>query len=193
MAALSGHAAPQSSTFGLNAVYAAMSSVSYSAATSGYKVTPDLGPSGAVYYSTTNPTIYYPQGCDWGVGQEIPYAVFDADAAAFNFGSGAATPAATAETEHATAAAAMQLRPQVAGKPASGAMYRDATPPEYIYVGREEHAAQLAAQLYLAEDVSEGKLQYTIMSSPVSLVPAQSASLDQRAALPALNEGRYDR
>jgi hypothetical protein len=87
----------------------------------------------------------------------------------------------------------MQLRPQVAGKTPSGAMYRDTSPPEYIYVGREEHAAQLAAQLYLAEDVSEGKLAYSISSSPVSGIGAQSTSIRPRPAPSALNEGIYDR
>jgi hypothetical protein len=187
MAALAGQTAPQSSLFGLDAVYTALSTVQY-AATPTYK-TPTAAPTGAVYFSSTNSTIYYPQGCDWGVGQEIPYALFDADAAAFGFGGGASTSATVAESEHATAAAAMQQRPQTVGHPPSGAMYRNATPPEYIYVGREEHASQLAAQLYLAEDVQAGDLSVTVASRPASV----GAHAETRPALPAQNEGIYRR
>jgi hypothetical protein len=191
MAALAGQVAPQSSLFGLEPVYAALSSVSYTATTT-YK-TPDGQPSGAIYYSTTNPTIYYPQGCDWGVGQEIPYALLDADAVAFGFQGGAATSAEVAESEHAAAAAAMQLRTQTTGTPASGAMYTNATPPEYTYVGREEHASQLAAQLYLAEDVQEGHLTFTVAAQPQLSSPATLSTIGSRPVLPAQNEGIYRR
>ena len=190
MSALAGQAAPQSSLFGLGPVYAALSLVSYTA-TQAYK-TPDGLPSGTIYYSSTDPTIYYPQGCDWGVGQEIPYALFDADADAFGFG-GEATSADMAESEHAGSAAAMQLRPQTAGGAASGAMYRDATPSEYIYAGREEHASQLAAQLYLAEDVQEGHLTFAVAAQPPLFSRATPSSVESRPALPAQNEGIYRR
>ena len=191
MSALAGQTAPQSSLFGLGPVYGAQSSVSYTACNT-YK-TPDGLPSGAIYYSSTDPTIYYPQGCDWGVGQEIPYALSDADAVAFGFGDDEATSADVAESEHAGAAAAMQLRPQTAGGTASGAMYRDATPPEYIFAGREEHASQLAAQLYLAEDVQEGHLTFTVAAQPPLFSRATPSSVESRPALPALNEGIYRR
>lgn len=193
MAALAGQVAPQSSLFGVGPAYAAMSSVRYTATTT-YK-TPDGQPNGLIYYSTTNPKIYYPQGCDWGVGQEIPYALFDANAVAFGFGGGTVTPAATAATQHSIAAAAMQLRVQTAGQPASGAMYRDATPVEYKYVGREEHAAQLAAQLYLAVHVQEGHLTFTVASLPQTSAPAAAAraAVTSQPTLPAQNEGIYAR
>jgi hypothetical protein len=189
MAALAGQTAPESSLFGLEAVYAALSSVTYSATTV-YK-TPDGLPTGQIYYSTTNPTIYYPQGCDWGVGQQIPYALFDANAVAFALGGGATTPAGVAESQHGAAAAAMQQRAQLSGQPASGAMYRDATPPEYKYVGREEHASQLAAQLYLAKVVQEGHLSFTVAALPQQSFPAASKAVRSQPTLPAQNEGIY--
>jgi hypothetical protein len=192
MAALAGQVAPQSSLFGLGPVYAALSTVIYSPASTRFP-TPDGQPSGPSYYSLTNPTIYYPQGCEWGVGQEIPYALFDADAVAFGFGGGAATSAELYESEHAAAAAAMQLRPQSAGGPVSGAMYRDAIPPEYTYVGREEHASQLAAQLYLAEDVQEGHLTFTIAALPQSSSVAKPSTAESRPVLPAQDESIYRR
>ncbi len=187
MAALAGQPAPESTLAGLDAVYAALSNVVYTA--SPRYPTPDLKPSGAIYYSTTNPAIFYPHGCDWGTGQEIPYALFDADAEAFGFDDDAATPSGVAEAEHATAAAAMQQRPDALGQPSSGAMYRTNTPSEYAYVGREEHAAQLAAQLYLTEGAADGTLPWSVMAMPTD--PDWSDSFEHRPALRAGNEGLY--
>ncbi len=189
MAALAGQPAPQSTVVGLGAVYAALSNVTY-APGPGYH-TPDGAPGGPIYYSATDPVIFYPQGCDWGTGQEIPYALFDADAETFGFDDAAATPAAIAENEHATAAAAMQQRPATPGQPSSGAMYRTTTPAEYIYAGREEHAAQLAAQLYLTEGAADGHLPWTVTAIPTTTdVPAP---VEDRPALPPSNERLYRR
>lgn len=141
-AAMAGTAAPQSSLFGLGSVYRSQSSVQYA-------VPPYATPGGQIYdgqFSPADPArIYYPQGCDWGTGQEVPYALTDAAAGTFGFGADAPIAAADAETLHANAARAMQQRFS------DGHMYLDST--EYTYVGREEHAAQLAAQLFLAYDL----------------------------------------
>ena len=87
--------------------------------------------------------VYYPQGCDWGEGQVLPYALLDAQAAAFGFGGPEGTPtdAAAAAARHLDEAVQMQDRS------ADGRTFVD--PAEYAYVGREEHTAQLAAQLVL--------------------------------------------
>ena len=73
----------------------------------------------------------------------LPYALFDAQAAAYGFGGpdGSPTDAAAAAARHLADATAMQQRRT------DGAMYVSRT--EYTYVGREEHTAQLAAQLVL--------------------------------------------
>ena len=93
--------------------------------------------------------MYYPQGCDWGLAQVLPYALFDAQAAAYGFGGavGTRTDAAAAAARHLAEATAMQQRPLSSDAPPDGSMYRN--PTEYTYVGREEHTAQLAAQLVL--------------------------------------------
>ncbi len=187
MAALAGQPAPQSSLVGLDSVYAALSDVTYTPSPGLH--TPDGGPSGAIYYSTSRPIIFYPQGCDWGTGQEIPYALFDADAETFGFDGSAAIPASLAEAQHAAAAAGMQERPQAPGQAPSGAMYRTTTPPEYTYAGREEHAAQLAAQLYLTEEAAEGHLSWSVTAMPTA--PESSTMVESRPALTARDEQLY--
>lgn len=95
---------------------------------------------GGTIYSRSTATVYYPQGCDWGLGQELPYALADAQAQLFAFDSTGT--AAGHLARHASAELAMQART------ADGATYVDAV--QYTYVGREEHTAQLAGQLYLS-------------------------------------------
>ena len=87
--------------------------------------------------------MYYPQGCDWGEGQVLPYVLLDAQAAALGFGGpgGTSTDAAAAAVRHLDETVRMQNRST------DGRMF--ASPAEYTYVGREEHTAQLAAQLVL--------------------------------------------
>jgi hypothetical protein len=132
LAALAGRPAPQSSTWGLPPVYAAQVSAAYS-------VPPYRSPGGTVY-SRTAAGVYYPQGCDWGEGQQLPYALADTQAMLFGFDP-TGTAAGHAE-RHGAAAAAQQARST------TGEFYPGTTT-EYNYVGREEHSAQLAAQLYL--------------------------------------------
>ncbi len=142
LATLAGHRAPEAAMLGLPAVYAAMGSNSYVA---GPKF---LAPGGTVYeplapFQPTRFGVYYPQGCDWGLGQVLPYALFDAQAAAYGFGGPAGTPAdaATAAARHLAEATRMQQRYT------DGHMFAGSS--EYTYVGREEHTAQLASQLVL--------------------------------------------
>ena len=142
VATLAGHRAPEAALHGLSEVYAAL-------ATNVYAVENEYAaPGGTVYepLPTGAPRpfgVYYPQGCDWGEGQVLPYALFDAQAAAFGFGGpfGTLTDAARAASRHLAEAARMQQRGT------DGRTYRGAS--EYTYVGREEHSAQLAAQLVM--------------------------------------------
>ena len=128
---------------GLREVYAALATNVYTVA-EGY-----ANPGGTVYERLPGGSrlapfgMYYPQGCDWGEGQVLPYALLDAQAAAFGFGgpSGTPTDAAAAAARHLDEAVQMQDRS------ADGRTFVD--PVEYAYVGREEHTAQLAAQLVL--------------------------------------------
>ena len=142
VATLAGHSAPQAALHGLGEVYAALATNVY-AVESGY-----VQPGGTVYDPLPTGTprpygVYYPQGCDWGEGQVLPYALLDAQAAAFGFGGprDAPTDAAAATRRHLGEALEMQQRS------ADGRMY--VTAAEYTYVGREEHTAQLASQLVL--------------------------------------------
>ena len=147
LATLAGQTAPEAALHGLREVYAAL-------ATNVYRVESGFAaPGGTVYdpFPTADPRpygVYYPQGCDWGEGQVLPYALLDAQAAAFGFGGPTGTPtdASAAARRHLSEADAMQQRS------ADGSMYTSRT--EYTYVGREEHTAQLAAQLVLTLTLS---------------------------------------
>lgn len=139
LTALAGRPAPTAVTALVAPVYAAYTTVRYPAP-------PSLAPGGTVY-RPGSPAIYYPQGCDWGTGQEIPYALADAETAAF--GAGTATSPAY-ENLHARAELAMQRLH------ADGRTYD--TDAQYNYVGREEHVAQQAAQLYLTKFVRDHAL-----------------------------------
>jgi hypothetical protein len=139
VSALAGQPAPQAVTTLIAPVYAAYTSVNYAAP-------PNLTPGGSVY-RPGSATIYYPQGCDWGTGQEIPYALVDAESAAFGVGT---STSATYEDLHANAELAMQKLH------ADGHTYD--TDAQYKYVGREEHTAQQAAQLYLTKFIRDHAL-----------------------------------
>jgi hypothetical protein len=82
-------------------------------------------------------TVTYPQGNEWGTGQMLPYALADAQALVYGYDPGTA---AQYLDLHLDAALAMQAR--------HGDGHTYATDLEYNYEGREEHAAQLAAQLW---------------------------------------------
>lgn len=85
-------------------------------------------------------TVMYPQGCDWGTGQQAPYALADALALACGFDSTGT--AATYLELHLDAWLAQQARH------ADGHTYASAA--EYNYEGAEEHVVQLAATLWMA-------------------------------------------
>ncbi|QIM20159.1 hypothetical protein G7075_01710 [Phycicoccus sp. HDW14] len=143
LARLAGADAPESALVGLSSVYAGLATNVYDVG-AGY-----AAPGGSVYRPNTGDGqeqagygVYYPQGCDWGEGQVLPFALLDAQAVAFGFDDGAEDlDARGSASRHLAHAVEMQARS------ADGRMYVD--PTEYTYVGREEHTAQLAAQLVL--------------------------------------------
>ncbi len=168
MAVLAGQPVPQASLFGLGPVYHALGAVSYTA--------PPYASPGGTVYSPNTATIYYPQGCDWGTGQETPYALFDADTDVFGLDNAAVMSAATEASLHLAAAAAMQRRSS------TGAMYQSST--EYNYAGREEHTAQLAAQTYLAY-FTQARLNVEVTPQPVAPNGPGVAPATTRAPVPA--------
>ncbi len=180
LATLAGHRAPEAALLGLPAVYAALGTNTYVAGRQ------FLAPGGTVYdplapFQPARFGVYYPQGCDWGPGQVLPYALFDAQAAAYGFGGPLGTPtdAASAAARHLAQATEMQQRY------ADGHMF--AGPSEYTYVGREEHTAQLAAQLVLTLALATpGEAATAVASADVAVTP-----LGQLQAPPApSNESR---
>ncbi|HEY8998865.1 MAG TPA: hypothetical protein VIM53_00940 [Candidatus Saccharimonadales bacterium] len=136
---LAGQSTPQAVTSLLSPVYAAYTSVNYT--------DPPYDSPGGTVYTPGSAAIYYPQGCDWGTGQEIPYALVDAETAAF--GVGTAT-SATYESLHANAELALQ------NAHTDGHTYDSNT--QFNYTGREENVAQEAAQLYLTKYVRDHSL-----------------------------------
>lgn len=177
MSSLAGTSAPQSSTWSLFPVYAAQVAKNYAVPTY-------LSPGGTVY-SRSTATIYYPQGCDWGVGQELPYALADAQAQLFGFDSTGT--AAGNLSRHVSAQLAKQARAT------DGGTYVDGV--EYNYVGREEHTAQLAGQLYLSYFAAE-RLHPTVTSMPAAwnaggrLVPTRTASTGAATRMAPFDERR---
>lgn len=92
---------------------------------------------GGQTYVEHSAAIFYPEGNDWGLGQVLPYALADAQALVFGYNPGTA---AEYLSLHLDAVLAQQARHS------DGHTYE---PIEYNYEGREEHASQLASQLYL--------------------------------------------
>lgn len=133
---LAGQSTPRAAIDLLAPVYQADTVVNYTAP-------PYDGPGGTIYVPNSA-TVYYPQGIDWGPGQMLPFALVDAETAAFGIGN---TTSSTYEDLHANAELAMQ------GRFTDGHTYLDST--EYTYVGREEHISQQAAQLYLTKFVRD--------------------------------------
>jgi hypothetical protein len=136
---LAGQSTPQAVTALLSPVYAAYTSVSYAS--------PSYDAPGGTVYTPGSASIYYPQGCDWGTGQEIPYALVDAETAAFGVGT---TTSGTYEDLHANAELALQK------SHTDGHTYDTNT--QFNYTGREENVAQEAAQLYLTKYVRDHSL-----------------------------------
>ncbi|MFN8169918.1 MAG: hypothetical protein U0S36_14215 [Candidatus Nanopelagicales bacterium] len=176
VATLAGHRAPQAAMVGLPAVYQALGTVSYSTA-DGY-----LPPGGTVYPQGSE-AIYYPQGCDWGLWQELPFALFDTQADLLGIGgpAGSPTDAYAASVVHLQTAAWMQSRSP------EGRMY--AADDEYNYVGREEHTAQLASQLVLSLIVASSPAGLRTGGAAVRVVPQS----DLREAPKAVDETRVMR
>jgi len=179
VATLAGHQAPQAALQGLGTVYGALGSNTYVAGAT------FLTPGGTVYvpqapFSPARYGVYYPQGCDWGLGQVLPYALLDAEAAAYGFGgpAGTVTDAAAAASRHLAEAATMQQRGT------DGRMFLGSS--EYVYVGREEHTAQLAAQLVLALTLS-GSTGGVPVVAPAGISPATP---DQLRTPPAPSDER---
>lgn len=132
--ALAGKSAPRADITMERAVYDAFTTVQFS---------------GKTIYMPGSATIYYPQGIDWGNGQQLPYALVDLQAA--TYGTATNVQQATQyEQLHQQAELAMQNRFT------DGRTY--ANDAEYNYAGREEHTAQLAAQFYLTAIVRDNNL-----------------------------------
>ncbi|GAA1900704.1 hypothetical protein [Lapillicoccus jejuensis] len=134
--AVAGRPAPRALTLLLRPVYD-----SYT--TRRFSPTVFAAPGGPVYADGGG--IYYPQGNDWGTGQLLPYALVDAQAQAFLGEDTAAV-----------------LQQHLAGHQALTDRFTDGrtysltpSPQEYVYIGREEHTAQLAAQLVLTQLVRD--------------------------------------
>ena len=142
--AMAGQPAPQAVRQLLGPVYQAFSGVSFASP-------PYDAPGGSTYVPSTG-QIYYPQGNEWGTGQVLPYALADGQALVFGY-----DPTATAATYlslHLDAQLAMQAR--------FGDGHTYLNDLEYNYKGREEHVAQLAAQLYWSLAVrDQGLVSFT--------------------------------
>jgi len=141
LTAMAGQPAPQAATTLVAPVYRSYTTTRYSSP-------PYLSPGGTVYQPGSE-AVYWPQGCDWGTVQYLPFALVDAETAAF--GVGAATSSAY-EDLHAKGELALQQAPGHT----DGHTYDSNS--QYNYVGREEHVAQLAAQLYLTMFVRDHAL-----------------------------------
>jgi len=139
VSSLAGVAAPQAATALVAPVYASYTTVRYPH--------PPYDSPGGTVYAPNSKAVYYPQGIDWGNGQEMPYALVDAETTAFGTGTGTS---AAYERLHASAELALQQAH------ADGHTYD--TDAQYKYVGREEHVAQQAAQLYLTQYIHDHDL-----------------------------------
>lgn len=139
---LAGLAIPQAVTALLGPVYAALAGAQFG--------------DGSTTYVLDTGAIYYPVNNDWGNGQVLPYALSDAQALTYGYDPGTA---ASYLNLHLDAVLAQQARYS------DGHMY---TSTEYNYEGREEHAAQLASQLYLTLYMRDhGLVSYT--NSPLEI------------------------
>ncbi|CAN5502101.1 hypothetical protein BH11ACT8_BH11ACT8_28950 [soil metagenome] len=112
-------------------IYDAFTGVSYA--------TPPFAAPGGPIYADDSADVYYPEGNDWGTGQQLVYALIDAQSTAYGIDPGDG-PQRFADL-HLRAARTMQQRFT------DGRTYGATT--ELNYVGREELSAQLAAQILL--------------------------------------------
>jgi hypothetical protein len=179
---------------GLDRVYAALSTVSYTAGQqdpnpatqcNGNPPQTFADPGGSPYTPGSS-TIYYPEGNDWGNGQQIPFALIDAEASAFGFDQYAAPDrqAGDMELQHLYATYGQQSRFS------DGHMYADDS--EYNYVGREEHGAQLTGELWLAMFVRDRRmLQPTDASYWTPSYAREYSRILVDSAQPPMAESRY--
>jgi len=128
-AALAGQPAPAAAVHGLDATHRAFSTVPHPS--------PPYQPPGGPVYQAGH--IYYPDGVDWGPGQDLHFAVFDAESALLGIGGPHSLRHAA---QHAATAARMQHR--------FGDRHMFAAHGEFWKPTGEEQAARLAAKLLLA-------------------------------------------
>ena len=141
VSALAGEPAPQAVTTLVGPVYASFTTTTFASP-------PWDSPGGTVYVPGQD-GVYWPEGCDWGTRQYLPFALVDAETGAFGVGTASN---ATYENLHALGELSLQAQNT------DGSSYNSTTNPTYNYVGREEHVAQLAAQLYLTMFVRDHDL-----------------------------------
>jgi hypothetical protein len=151
LTSLAGQPAPQAVTALISRVYDSYTTLNFPS--------PPYDKPGGTVYTPGSRAIDWPQGCDWGTGQEIPFALVDAEIAAF---APHPTTAAGYENLHADAELAMQKAH------ADGHTYDSNV--QYSYVGREEHVAQQAAQLYLTKFIRDHALS-SLSSTSYWLAP----------------------
>ena len=141
VSSLAGQPAPRGVTTLVGPVYASFTTAQFAS--------PPWDSPGGTVYVPGREAVYWPQGCDWGEGQYLPFALVDAETAASGLGTSSN---ATYENLHAEGELALQA------KNADGSSYNASTSPTYVYVGREEHVSQLAAMLYLTMFVRDHEL-----------------------------------
>jgi len=144
VSALAGQPAPQAVTTLVGPVYESFSTTTFAS--------PPWDSPGGTVYKAGQENVYWPQGCDWGTRQYLPFALVDAETAAFGAVNASAFGNAAYENLHASGELALQA------VNSDGSSYNSKTSPTYNYVGREEHVAQLAAQLYLTMYVRDHSL-----------------------------------
>jgi hypothetical protein len=153
VSALADQPAPQAVTTLVGPVYASFTRTSFA--------DPPYDSPGGTVYKAGSSVIYYPQGTDWGAGEYLPFALVDAETAAFGVGTSSN---ATYENVHAEKELLLQA------KNSDGSTYNASTNPTYVYVGREEHVAQLSALLYLTMFVRDYNLA-TSSNADYALAP----------------------
>jgi hypothetical protein len=153
VSALAGQPAPQAVTTLVGPVYASYTKTKFSS--------PPYDSPGGTVYRAGQEAVYWPEGCDWGTRQYLPFALVDAETAAFGVGTASS---ATYENLHAEGELALQAQNS------NGSSYNSKTSPTYNYVGREEHVSQLAAQLYLTMFVRDHHLS-SFSDANYSLAP----------------------
>jgi hypothetical protein len=165
VASLAGNSAPQAITTLVGQVYSSYTQASLTG--SSYAAPPAGDTTNTVYppLSANSSAIYYPQGTDWGAGEYIPFALNDAQTATFGAVDATADNNAAYQNLHASKELALQ------SLNSDGSTYNSSTSPTYVYAGREEHVAQLAAMLYLTMYIRDNSLNQPLNSTDYTLAP----------------------